>query len=304
MTTTFPTARRRSRHRPAWDEQPTRAGSAGKGAALSIICLVVLGPLWTVVLTSLSSQKTITEAGGLVIVPGEFSLDAYAQIIEGGIVTRAVLVSLGITLVGTAISMVVSVLGAYGLSRSGSFGHRTVLFVLIITLFFGAGMIPTYLLVSALGMIDTYWSLILPTALSAFNVLLLRNSFMNMDRSIMESARLDGAGEWRVLGHIVLPMSKAVLAVVALFYGVGYWNSFFQATLYINDPEKLPLQVVLRAYVLQGQTVPGQIDFGTAVAPLAVQMAVVVIALVPVLLIYPFVQRHFGAGVLIGAVKG
>lgn len=297
-------AKRRDPRRPVWEEEPSRAGAAAKGVTLAVLCLAILGPLWTVILTSVSSPDTITEAGGLVIWPGEFSLDAYRQVIGGGVVTRAVVVSVGITVVGTAISMAVSVLGAYGLSRPGSFGHRTILFVLIITLFFGAGMIPTYLLVSSLGLIDSYWSLILPSALSAFNVLLLRSFFMNLDRGILDSARLDGAGEWRVLLHIVLPMSKAVLAVVALFYGVGYWNAFFQATLYINDPAKLPLQVVLRSYVLQGQTVPGQVDFGTTVAPLAVQMAVVVIALVPVLMVYPFVQRHFSAGVLLGAVKG
>lgn len=296
---------RRDARRPAWDEQPSRAGQGVKGLSLVIICLAILLPLYTIVLTSVSSAATVTRSGGLVLVPGEVSLEAYRQILAGGVVTRAVGVSVGITLVGTLISLVVSVLGAYGLSKPGTFGHRTILFMVLATMFFGAGMIPTYLLVSSLGLIDSYWSLILPVAVSAFNVILLRGFFMGLDQEILDSARIDGAGEWRVLWSIVLPMSRAVTAVIALFYAVGYWNAFFQATLYINSSEKFPLQVVLRSYVLRGQTVPGQVDVvGEQVANLSVQMAVVVIALVPILLVYPFVQRHFTTGVMLGAVKG
>ena len=295
----------RSSSRPVWDEEPSAAGKGLKGLALVLICAAVVVPLYTVLLTSLSTQATITKAGGLVLVPGELTLEAYRQVLSGGVVTRAVLVSVGITTVGTAVSMVVSVLGAYGLSRPGSYGHRVVLFTLLITMFFGAGMIPTYLLVSNLGLIDSYWSLILPTAVSAFNVLLLRGFFTGIDASLIDSARIDGAGDWRILTQIVLPMSKAVTAVIALFYAVGYWNSFFQATLYINDASKQPLQVVLRSFVLQGVDVPGAVDVGSGqVASLAVQMAVAVIAIVPVLLVYPFVQKHFSSGVMIGAVKG
>lgn len=297
--------RARTSTRPPWDEEPTVVGQGLKGLALVLICAAVLVPLYTILLTSLSTQTTITRAGGLVLVPGEITLDAYRQVLGGGVVTRAVLVSVGITTVGTAVSMVVSVLGAYGLSRPGSYGHRTILFTLLITMFFGAGMIPTYLLVSNLGLIDSYWSLILPTAVSAFNVLLLRGFFTGIDASLIDSARIDGAGDWRILTRIVLPMSKAVTAVIALFYAVGYWNAFFQATLYINDSTKQPLQVVLRSFVLQGVDVPGALDVGSGqVASLAVQMAVVVIAIVPVLLVYPFVQKHFSSGVMIGAVKG
>jgi putative aldouronate transport system permease protein len=296
---------RRDSRRPIWDEEPSAAGQAGKGLVMAVICVVILVPLYTIVLTSFSAAKTVTQAGGLVLIPGELSLEAYRQVLAGGVVTRAVGVSVGITVVGTLISMVVSVLGAYGLAKPGTFGHRTILFMILATMFFGAGMIPTYLLVSTLGLIDSYWSLILPVAVSAFNVILLRGFFMGLDQEVLHSARIDGAGEWRVLWSIVLPMSKAVTAVIALFYAVGYWNAFFQATLYINSSEKFPLQVVLRSYVLRGQSVPGQVDVvGEHVANLSVQMAVVVIALVPILMIYPFVQRHFTTGVMLGAVKG
>jgi putative aldouronate transport system permease protein len=297
--------RRTGPSRPVWEEEPGIAVKAGKAVLLCLVVLAVLGPLYTIVLTSISSQGTITQAGGLVLIPGEITLDAYRQILNGGVVTRAVLVSVGVTVVGTLLSMVVSILCAYGLSRPGSFAHTPLLFTLLITMFFSAGMIPSYLLVSGLGLINSYWALILPSAVSVFNIIILRGFFMGIDRGILDSARIDGASEWRILGQIVLPMSKAVTAVIALFYGVGYWNAFFNAVLYINDSAKNPLQVVLRSYVLQGVSVPGQIDVGQGVAPsLALQMAVIVIAMVPILVVYPFVQKHFTKGVMIGAVKG
>lgn len=307
MTTIIKPAaqRRKVTTRPAWEEKPGAASKIGKAVILCLVVLAVLGPLYTIVLTSISSQATITQAGGLVLIPGEITLDAYQQIINGGVVTRAVLVSVGITVVGTLLSMTVSILCAYGLSRPGSFAHTPLLFTLLITMFFSAGMIPSYLLVSGLGLINSYWALILPSAVSVFNIIILRGFFMGIDRGILDSARIDGASEWRILAQIVLPMSKAVTAVIALFYGVGYWNAFFNAVLYINDSSKNPLQVVLRSYVLQGVTVPGQIDVGQgAAASLALQMAVIVIAMVPILLVYPFVQKHFTKGVMIGAVKG
>lgn len=295
--------------RPVWDEEPGRLGSAGKAVALAVVVLAVIFPLYTVVLTSLSTQAHTIETGGLVVIPGELTAQAYLQILSGGVVTRAALVSVGITAVGTALSTVVSIMAAFGLSKPNSFGHRTILFVFLITMFFGAGMIPTYLLVSNLGLINSYWALILPTAVSAFNVLILRNFFMGIEPGILEAARIDGAGEWRILGQIVLPMSGAVIAVVALFYGVGYFNAFFNAMLYINDNEKWPLQLVLRSYVLQGANLPGgpsatDARASGAVAGMPVKMAVMVLALVPILIVYPFVQRHFTKGVIFGAIKG
>lgn len=293
------------RERPAWDEEPGRMAKTVKVVVLAAVVLAVLGPLYTIVLTSISSQATITRAGGLVLIPGEITLAAYEQILSGRVVTRAVLVSVGVTATGTLLSMLVSVLCAYGLSRPGSFAHTPILFTLLITMFFSAGIIPAYLLVSSLGLINTYWALILPSCISVFNIIILRGFFMGIDRGILDSARIDGASEWRTLTEIVLPMSKAVTAVIALFYGVGYWNAFFNAVLYINDSAMNPLQVVLRSYVLQGVSVPGQIDVGDgAAASPALQMAVIVLAMVPILLVYPFVQKHFTKGVMIGAVKG
>jgi putative aldouronate transport system permease protein len=300
---------RRSKHRPVWEEEPTRLGATGKAVVLTFVLLVVAFPMYTVLITSLSTQAETIRAGGLVTVPGHLTLDAYKTILSGGVVTRSVLVSVGITSVGTLLSTTVSVLAAYGLSRPRSFGHRPILFVFLITMFFGAGLVPTYLLVSSLGLINSYWALILPSAVSAFNVLILRNFFMGIEPDVVDAARIDGAGDWRILRSIIMPMSRAAIAVVSLFYAVGYWNAFFNAILYINDNAKWPLQLVLRSYVLQGVHLPGS---GTgsvnvakgAVTGLPLQMAVMVLAVVPILMVYPFVQRHFTKGVIFGAVKG
>lgn len=296
--------------RPAWQEKPSLIVTISKIVTLVIVCLAVLFPLWAVVLTSFSTQSAITQAGGLVIVPNGLTTVAYTQILSGGVVTKAVGVTVFVTGVGTALSVIVSVLAAWGLSRPGSVLHRPILFLIIITMFFGAGIIPMYLLVSGLGLIDSLWALILPTAVSAFNILIVRNFFQSIDQGIIDSARIDGAGEWRILATIVAPMSKPVISVVALFYGVGYFNAFFNAILYINDNDKWPLQLVLRAYVLQGQSFVNSGTLDTVAldqaqpASLAIQMAVVVLAVLPILVVYPFVQRHFKSGILIGAVKG
>ncbi|MEV4833103.1 carbohydrate ABC transporter permease [Nonomuraea sp. NPDC049486] len=292
----------------AWEEPPSPAGRVGKGAVLTVIVLAVLLPLYTIVLTSLSSKATVNRVGGLVLIPEGITFDAYIQIFSDTVVRRAVLVATGVTVVGTAISLGVSILGAYSLARPGSFLHRPLLFAVLLMFVFFPGLIPVYLMVSGLGLKDTYWSLILPTAVSAFNVVVMRAFFMNIPGEIMDSARIDGAGEFRILWRIVLPMSKAVTAVVGLFYAVGYWNAWFNAMLYLEDTRKWPLALVLRQYVVDSNPLPtatvGVTGAGDMPPTLAIKMAIVVVAVVPALVIYPFVQRHFTKGVLIGAVKG
>lgn len=275
-----------------------------RGLAVVLLCAIVLFPFWVVVATSLSSHEAITRAGGLVVIPTDLSLDAYRNILKGGIVTKATIVSLGITAVGTTLSLVVTTLAAYGLSRRGSFGHRPLLMMVLLTFLFHPGMIPVYVMVRELHMLGTYAALIVPGALSAFNLVIIRGFIMNIPQDLLDAARIDGASEWRVLGSIVLPLCKAVLAVVGLFYGVGYWNAFFGAMLYLRDSSMWPLQLVLRTYVLQGTPLMNDVAGESPPPQQAVQMAVVVIAIIPILLVYPFVQRHLTKGVLTGALKG
>ncbi|MCA2200874.1 carbohydrate ABC transporter permease [Streptomyces griseoincarnatus] len=292
--------------RPVWEEEPSPAGQAGKGLALGLACLAILFPLWIVIVTSLQTKRTIDEAGGLVVIPKGITFVAYQELLGGGQVQRAALVSVGVTVVGTLFSMAVSVLCAYGLSRSGSLGHRWILMSLLATMFFGAGLIPTYLLVQALGLTDTYLALILPSAVSVFNILVLRAFFMNISQELVDSARIDGAGEWRILFRIVMPLSRAVIAVISLFYAVGYWSAWFNASIYLTDQDMMPLQNVMIQLVQKQERPVGlsaQINTGQ-LSPLAVQMAVMVLALLPVAVLSPFVQKHFKKGMLTGAVKG
>ena len=291
--------------RPAWEEKPTVAGQTAKGTVLTAVVLAVLIPLWVVLVTSLSSRETITAAGGLVLVPRDIDLSAYRIIFSGGQISKALLVSTGVTVVGTALSLVLTVLAAYGLSRPGSVLHRGLLFYFLLTFLIYPGLVPSYLVVTGLGLKDSLWALILPSALSVFNLVVVRAFFQNLPGELLDSARLDGAGEFRILWRIVLPLSKAVVAVVGLFYAVGYWNVWFTALLYIDDNEKFPIQRILQSYILAGQSPQTAGIAGAALPPsLAIKMAVVVVTVAPIALVYPFVQRHFTRGVIVGAVKG
>jgi putative aldouronate transport system permease protein len=304
-------AGRRAVPRP---EKPRRgrAGSALparllKAVALLIACAVVLVPFIAVVSTSLADNNQVIAAGGYVLWPTHPTLDAYRAILSGGVVTHALLVSVGITVVGTLLSLLCTTLLAYALSTPGSFGSRPLLLVVLFTLLFTPGIIPSYLIVKELGLLDSYWSIILPVLVNGFNVIVMRSFLMDLPQDVLDSARIDGAGEFTVLFRIVLPLSKAVVAVVGLFYAVAYWNSFFTAMLYINDASKWPLQLVLRTYVVDAAPLGGDSLSlaGDAMPPQqSLQMAILVISLVPILLVYPFLQRHFAKGALIGAVKG
>src|SRR5262249_17393204 len=193
----------------------------------------------------LASEADVLKHGGLVIWPEHPTLNSYRTIFAGGVVTRAITVSVGITVIGTLLSLAVTIGMAYGLSRR-IWGSRFFLLLALTTLLFTPGIIANYLAVKQLGLLNTYASLILPVLVNAFNLVVLPQFFMNIPQEVIDSAKIDGANDWDVLLSIILPLSKAVIAVVALFYAVGYWNNFFQALLYLNDSAMWPLQLVLR----------------------------------------------------------
>ncbi|MGL5928417.1 MAG: carbohydrate ABC transporter permease [Dermatophilaceae bacterium] len=280
---------------------------AGKFVTLLIAVLLVIIPFWSVVATSLADQQTINEsAGGMVMWPGEPSLAAYEAILRGGVVTRAMLVSIGITVVGTLLSLATTAGMAYWLSRPGAVLAKPMLLLTLGALLFSPGLIPNYLIVKGLGLLDSWWSLILPVMINAFNVIVMRAFFQELPRELFESASIDGAGSATVFFRIVLPLSKPVMAVIGLFYAVAYWNAFFNALLYIQSTDKWPMALVLRTFVVNQTSVGGdQIGAVEVIPPqLPLQMAILVVAIVPILLVYPFLQRHFAKGVMIGAVKG
>jgi putative aldouronate transport system permease protein len=293
--------------RPPWMEQATLPERIGKAIVLTLVTIVVIYPFITVVATSLATEAEITRNGGLILIwPSQMSLSAYRTIFTGGIVTKSVLVSIGITTVGTVLSLVTTIGLAYALSRPIIFG-RAILAMSLLTLLFVPGIIPNYLAVKQLGLLNSYSALVLPVMINAFNLVVMRQFFMGIPQELIDSARMDGAGDLRILTKIVLPLSGAVIAVVALFYAVAYWNAFFNALLYLNDNSMYPLQLVLRNYVLQRAPLPGAMvagDESGAPPAEAMHMAVLVVALVPVMIVYPFLQRYFTRGVLTGAIKG
>ena len=296
-----------SRSAVAGTTAPSPVSRGLKAVVLIAICAVVVLPFVGILSTSIASRAQITKAGGFVLLPDSATLSAYRAIFAGGVVTRALVVSVAITVVGTVLSLTCTALLAYSLSRPGSFAHKPMLMIVLFTLLFAPGIIPAYLVVKQLGLLNSYWSLVLPTAINAFNVIVMRAFFMGLPHELLESARIDGAGELTILRRLVLPLSRAVLAVIGLFYAVSYWNAFFNALLYMNDTTKWPLQLVLRTYVVNNAPIGvNQLaGSGEALPPQqSIQMAILVISIVPILLVYPFLQRHFAKGVLTGAVKG
>lgn len=296
---------RSSSARPPWMEKPSTAAWLARTVLMVVLAISMLFPFVYVFAVSFSSYQDVL-GGGLILFPKHPSLDAYATIFRGGIVTRALTVSVGVTLVGTLVNMLLTVSMAYALTRPIP-GSRVILAMVLLTLLFSAGIIPNYLLVKELGLINSFASLILPGAIGAFNLVVVRQFFMNIPSELLESARIDGANDLWILLRIVLPLSKPVLAVIALFYGVAHWNEFFAATLYLNDSDKWPIQLVLRQFVLQGSSLSAFITPDPSQPPpppQTIQMAVVVVATVPILIVYPFLQRYFTRGVLAGAIKG
>jgi putative aldouronate transport system permease protein len=296
--------------RPRRRSAPDRTGAVERAVRLVLLALIVaivVYPMISVVSTSLSSQAEVSKSGGLVFFPLHPTLSAYVSIFRGGIVTRALVISVLLTLVGTALSLAVTAAMAYGLSRRSVVFSRPILRLVILALLVSPGIIPSYLLVKQLRLLDTYASLVLPNLVVAFNLIVLRNFFMNIPTEILESAHIDGAGDFGIFVRIVLPLSKGVMAVIALFYAVSYWNAFFNALLYLNNTTMWPLALILRLYVVQGTALPaGGVSTDNGVPPpvQSLEMAMVVVALVPILLVYPFLQRYFTRGVLTGAVKG
>ncbi|WP_230207996.1 carbohydrate ABC transporter permease [Microlunatus sp. Gsoil 973] len=300
--------RRRSAKRPPWMESPNPLTQIAKAIALGISVLLVIIPFWSVIATSLADQKTINKSsGGMVMWPGMPSLGAYRAVLGGGVVTRAMIISIGITLVGTLLSLAATAGLAYWLSRR-SFGSRPMVLLVLGGVLFTPGLIPSYLVVKEFHLLDSWWSLILPVLVNAFNVIVMRAFFQELPQELFESAAIDGASSLTILTRIVLPLSKAVLAVIGLFYAVAYWNAFFNALLYIQTTDKWPMALVLRTFVVNQTTIGGDqvgATSGEVLPPqLPLQMAILVIAIVPILIVYPFIQRHFAKGVMIGAVKG
>lgn len=273
---------------------------------LALVSLACLLPFLFVLAASFSPIEEILTRK-FFIIPHRIDLTAYQYLFSSDTLIKSVGISLWITVVGTVLSTGLTILTAYALSKPGMPGRRFINAMIVFTLLFNGGMIPTYLVVAGLGMKDTLWALWLPNAISAYNMILLRNTFSQMNPSLEEAAVIDGCNPLQILRRIVIPLSKPSIATFALFYAVGYWNNYFDAMLYIDNDKLWPIQIWLRQIVLLssgGFTDNSAVESLGYVPPKNISYAVIVFATVPILAVYPFVQKYFTKGIMMGSVKG
>ncbi|WP_291292131.1 carbohydrate ABC transporter permease [Enterococcus sp.] len=273
-------------------------------AFLLLFTLMCLLPFLNILGSSFATPSEIATRT-FIIIPREFTLNAYRYILSTPTIFQSIGVSILVTVLGTFLSMVVTSLMAYALSRKYLHGRGIFNFIVVFTMLFSGGMIPTFILVQSLGLIDSIWSLILPGVVSAYNMIIMRNFFQGIPDSLEESAKMDGCSDWGVFFRIILPLSLPSIATISLFYAVAYWNTFQSAILYINDSSKWPIQVLLRQIVIVSSGMNADASSVDVVPPAqSVKMAVITIATLPMLIAYPFVQKYFVKGAMVGSVKG
>ncbi|GLX68815.1 carbohydrate ABC transporter permease [Paenibacillus glycanilyticus] len=276
-------------------------------AILSLVLVAVLYPLIYIVSSSISSPSAVV-SGKVWLWPVDLSFKGFETILKTPLIMTGYINSLFYMSAGTLISVVLTVMLAYPLSRKTFFGRSGILMIVMFTMLFGGGLIPTYLVVKELGMIDSRWALLIPNAIWVWQVIIARSFFQTtIPGELIEASEIDGCSDWRFLASVVIPLSKPILAVLVLMYAVGQWNAYFDALIYLKSDKLYPLQLVLRSIIIQNNSA-GAMDISVQVqrAQLAelLKYALIVVATLPVLIIYPFVQRYFVQGMLVGSVKG
>ncbi|TBL76091.1 carbohydrate ABC transporter permease [Paenibacillus thalictri] len=276
---------------------------------LVVIGIVTLFPLYYVFVVSFTEPSEYIEKYGFVLFPSKWSIGAYEYLLSTSAFIRATGVSAFLATVGTLLSLMITSAFSFGLSRKRLRGRRTLLLLVMFSILFNPGIIPVYLLVRDLGLINSVWSLIVPVLTSGWYVILMKSFFDSIPAELEEAAMIDGCNDLSIFFRVILPLSAASLAAFGLFYAVAYWNTFFNAVLYINDFTKVPLQIVLRNMLIDSDTAVG----GASAVEMAsdkqlptqtIKMAAVVVSTLPILLVYPFLQKHFTKGVMLGSVKG
>ena len=282
----------------------------GVAAFLTLMAVIALYPIIYVVSASFSSTKAVM-AGKVFLLPVDFSLDGYKAVFRTNKVLIGYRNSAFYTVAGTAINLVMTVMAAYPLSRKDMPGRGIFMKLFAFTMLFGGGMIPNYLLIKDLGMMNTIWAMLIPGAISVYNTIVVRTFFNNsVPGELLEASKMDGCGDTRYLLSVALPLSKSVIAVITLWYAVGHWNSYFNAFMYLSDQNLYPLQIFLREILIASKVDAEMLidEFSKDAPPVGLEYilkySLIVVSTVPMLVIYPFVQKHFVKGVMIGAVKG
>jgi putative aldouronate transport system permease protein len=271
------------------------------------LMLITLYPMLYVLFASFSNPGELARYRGLLLGPLGINTSAYEAVFANPNILTGYRNTIFYVVAGTTINMVLTCLGAYGLSRKNVMWKKPITLMIVFTLFFGGGLIPTYLLVArTLDWINTPWAILIPGAISTFNLLVLKTAFEQVPPSLEEAARMDGANDFSILWRVVIPLSLPAIAVITLFYAVAHWNAYFSALIYLRDRELYPLQLVLREILIANQT--GDMTTGTMggdVEPIGetIKYATIIVATIPILFLYPFLQRYFVKGVMIGAVK-
>jgi putative aldouronate transport system permease protein len=291
------------------DSLLSRMGASANYLILGVCSLFALYPFWYEIVSSISSSRAIT-AGEVFLWPVEFNTEAYQRLFQDGQLFVAMRNTIVVTLVGTALNMTLTVLAAYPLSRRRLLGRSSLLIFITFTMLFITGVIPNFILIKSLGLMDTYWALWLPALISTYNMFVMKTFMEGLPEEVEESAAIDGAGDWRILIQIIIPLCKPIMAALSLFYAVGWWNSYFSVLLYITKTTKQTLTLKLYQMIQQvDQNLLNNLSGSEGVAqviltPEGIKAAAIVIAVTPILIVYPFLQKHFVKGVLIGSVKG
>jgi len=291
-----------------WEPRPTRAYRVFKlvnAAVLIGIVILTVYPFVNIIARSFSSE-TFIQTGQVNLVPRGFNLTTYRIVISDPMFWTNYRNTVVYTTVATAISMVLTTCYAYVLSKKKLWGRGVLVWIAVFTLFFSGGLIPNYILVTSLGFVDTIWAIVLPNAISVFNLLVMKAFFENMPVELEEAAEVDGVDTYRILLRIVLPLSKAVIATMTLFYAVSFWNSWFTAFLYLDHADLFPVTMYLRNLIAgaTGASAAGAASGDLTQAAANIQSVTIVLIVVPIVLVYPFIQRYFVSGVTLGSVKG
>ena len=274
-------------------------------AFMVLLCFLTLYPFWYVICGSLSNPTKLMAHSGVLLWPIDTTLVSYQRMLANPRVWTGYANTIFYVVAGTAFNIFFTILAAYGLSRKGCMFNRAVTLMIVFTMYFGGGLIPTYILIKNLGMMETRWALIIPGALSTYNMIILRTAMAGIPDSLEESAMLDGASRFTILFRIMLPLVMPTLAVLVLYYGVGHWNSWFSAAIYLSKtPEKQPLQLYLRQVLIENNVDEVSGDNDQVGIAQTLKYAVIIIATLPILLLYPFLQKYFVKGVMVGSLKG